>query len=101
MDQMPRQVIYSLASRAGPLEKKESIIQNYHGQPKQELLQLIRSEFPLAEEDKRSLNLSAHAIAFLRRAKEHLKNSLCVPSESEKETLRTLLRQLQALVEKL
>src|SRR3989344_4313281 len=69
MDQMPRRVIYSLASRAGSLDKKEHIVKTYKGQPKQELLHLIRLEFPLAEEDKRLPNLASHAIGFLKRAK--------------------------------
>ena len=101
IDQMPRQVIYSLASRVGSLEKKETIVKNYNGQPKQELLNLIRLEFPLAEEDKRLPNLAAHAVSFLKRARESLKNPLCVPSSNEKQSLHNLVSQLHALIEKL
>ena len=100
IDQMPRQVIYSLASRSGSFEKKEEIVKNYNGQPKQELLNLIRMEFPLSDEDKRLPNLAAHAISFLKRARETLKNPLCVPSAEEKRTLQHLSAQLQALIEK-
>lgn len=100
IDQMPRQVVYSLASRLGPLEKKETIIKNYCGQPKQELLQLIRVEFPLAEDDKRLPNLASHAISFLKRARETLKNPLCSPLLEEKKQLQNLLSQLKALIEK-
>jgi hypothetical protein len=100
IDQMPRQAVYSLASRQGSMEKKEAIVRNYNGQAKQELLQLIRIEFPLAEEDKRHPNFAAHAIAFLKRAREMVKNSLCVPSEEEKKQLKTLLTQVSALLEK-
>ncbi len=45
---MPRQAVYSLASRDGDQEQKELIIQNYNGEPKQELLKLIRDTFPLS-----------------------------------------------------
>ncbi len=100
IDQMPRQAVYSLASRQGSMEKKEAIIRNYNGQAKQELLQLIRIEFPLAEEDKRHPNYAAHAISFLKRAREMMKNSLCVPSEEEKKQLKTLLTQVTTLLEK-
>jgi len=100
IDQMPRQAVYSLASRQGSIEKKEAIVRNYNGQAKQELLQLIRIEFPLAEEDKRHPNYAAHAIAFLKRAREMMKNSLCVPSEEEKKQLKTLLTQVTTLLEK-
>jgi hypothetical protein len=100
IDQMPRQAVYSLASRQGDQEKKEAIVRNYNGQPKQELLQLIRLQFPLAEEDKRHPNYAAHAFAFLKRAREMMKHSLCVPSEEEKRQLRNILTQLNALLEK-
>ena len=100
LDQMPRQAVYSLASRQGTVEKKEAIVRNYNGQAKQELLQLIRIEFPLAEDDKRHPNFAEHAIAFLRRAKDMVKNPLCVPSEGEKKMLQTLLTQVTALLEK-
>ncbi len=100
IDQMPRQAVYSLASRQGPLEKKEIIVRNYNGQAKQELLKLIRLEFPLAEDDKRHPNFASHAITFLKRAREMMKNSLCVPSEEEKKQLTNILAQLSVLVEK-
>jgi len=100
IDQMPRQAVYSLASRQGDLEKKEAIVRNYVGQAKQEILKLIRAEFPLAEDDKRHPNFAAHALAFLKRAREMVKNPLCVPSEDEKKQLKHLLAQLSVLVEK-
>ncbi|HEY4255215.1 MAG TPA: CT583 family protein [Chlamydiales bacterium] len=100
IDQMPRQAVYSLASRQGAMEKKEAIVRNYNGQAKQELLQLIRIEFPLPEDDKRHPNFAAHAIVFLKRAREMIKNPLCVPSEEEKKQLQTLLAQVSTLVEK-
>jgi hypothetical protein len=100
IDQMPRQAIYTLASRSGSLERKEAIVKSYRGQPKQELLKLIRFEFPLGEDDKRLSNLAGHAINFLKRTRETLKNPLCALKEEEKKQLRTLLSQLQLLIEK-
>ncbi len=100
LDQMPRQVVYSLASRAGAYEKKEQIVRNYTGQPKQELLHLIRLEFPLAEDDKRLPHFSAHAVQFLKKAREMLKNPLCFVSDEEKKQLRHLVAQLQVLIDK-
>jgi len=95
LDQMPRQAIYSLASRAGPLNKKEEIVQNYEGQPKQELLKLIRLEFPLPDDDKRLPHFSSHAISFLKKARDMLKNPHCLPKEDEKKQMKNLLAQLQ------
>jgi len=100
IDQMPRQAVYTLAARQGSTERKEEIVRNYNGQAKQELLKLIRLEFPLAEDDKRHPNYASHAIAFLKRAREMVKNPLCVPSEDERKTLKNLLTQLSTLVEK-
>ncbi len=99
IDQMPRQAVYSLASRNGSLARKEAIVKNYCGQPKQELLNLIRLEFPLAEDDKRLPNLASYAILFLKRTRETLKNNLCVPSSEEKRQIQNLLLQLQGLLD--
>ena len=98
IDQMPRQVVYSLASRAGNQERKETIVKNYNGQSKQELLKIIRIEFPLPEDDKRLPHLSTHAIQFIKKAKEILKNPLCSPSKEEKYQLRGLLEQIKTLI---
>jgi hypothetical protein len=100
IDQMPRQAIYSLASRSGPIERKEAIVRSYCGQAKQELLKLIRIEFPLAEDDKRLPSLPNHAINFLKRARETLKNPLCKMQVEEKEKIRNLLAQLQQIIDK-
>ena len=100
IDQMPRQAIYSLASRTGDIVKKTEIVSNYQGQTKQELLNLIRLEFPLDELDKRLPNMAEHAIVFLKKAKEMLRKQICVPSSAEKQLLQELLTQLQELVQK-
>lgn len=100
IDQMPRQVIYTLASRTGDASKKEEIVKNYNGQTKQELLNLIRLEFPLNEFDKRLPNMAAHAITCLKKAREMLKKNLCVPSEAEKKTMHELMAQLHHLIQK-
>lgn len=98
LDQMPRQAVYSLASRAGSYDKKESIVKNYTGQPKDELLKLIRIEFPLQEDDKRLPHYTANAISFLKRAREMLKNPNCQPRDDERRQIQNLLSQLQSLI---
>jgi len=98
LDQMPRQAVYSLASRAGAFDKKESIVKNYTGQAKDELLKLIRHEFPLPEDDKRLPHFTSNAIAFLKRAREMLKNPNCHPREDEKKQIQNLISQLQSLI---
>lgn len=100
IDQMPRQAVYSLASRSGEISRKEEIVKNYAGETKQELLTLIRTEFPLEETDKRLPNFAAHAITLLKRAREMLKKPICVPSSAEKKTLQDLVGQLGELIRK-
>ncbi|HLB52419.1 MAG TPA: CT583 family protein [Chlamydiales bacterium] len=100
IDQMPRQAIYTLASRQGASEKKEAVVRDYSGQSKKELLRLIRQQFPLAEDDQRTANLSSHVIQFLKRANETLKNRYCRPSYSEKEEIEQLLAEIRKIVKK-
>lgn len=100
IDQMPRQVIYTLASREGECEKKQQIIENFSGQTKQELLKMIRDVFPLKDQDKRQINFSEHAIAFLKKTKEMLRKNLCTPTDNEKAQLQALTQQIADLINK-
>lgn len=99
IDQMPRQAVYSLASRSGTIEQKQEIVSNYAGQPKQELLKLIRQIFPLDDNDKRLPDFGSHGIAFLKRAREMFKQSQCRLTGADKEKIQLLLEQIRVLVE--
>ncbi len=99
LDQMPRQAVYSLASRVGAFEKKEEIVKNYTGQPKDELLRLIRLEFPLAEDDKRLPHFTHNAILHLKKVRDLIKNRNCNPKEDEKRQIRSLLSQIESLLD--
>ena len=100
IDQMPRQVIYTLASRSGPLERKEALVRSYKGQAKQELLSLIRQEFPLSEDDKRTPNFASHTLSFLKRALATVKNPLCSISPSDQKQMDALIEQIQTYIHK-
>ena len=97
LDEMPRQAVYILASRSGPLEKKQEIISNYQGQPKQELLTLIRDSFPLARNDKRRQNLADFAITSLARLQESLKHPSFTPTLKQKKAIKDLLKSIEQL----
>jgi hypothetical protein len=99
LDEMPRQAVYSLASRNGDQQQKQSIIQNYRGEPKQELLKLIREAFPLAESDRRAQNLADSAISSLHRLQSQLKTRSFSPSSKQKAELLLVLQELKALIE--
>lgn len=53
LELMPRQAIYTLASRNGKLDEKIEILQTYQGESKQQMLEKIRLRFPLNKEDRR------------------------------------------------
>lgn len=95
IESMPRQAVYTLASREGNLSKKQSIVEKYSGQTKQELISLIREAFPLAIEDKRQQNLGNQAIQGLKRLSDLLnKRQLSLTSE-QKEILKDLLQAVE------
>lgn len=92
IDEMPRQAVYSLASRSGPMEKKEEIILKYQGETKQELLSLIRETFPLSNDDRRNQDSSRFAILQLSRLHLHLKTRKFNPSLEQKKEIQKLLK---------
>ena len=98
MDQMPRQAIYTLASRTGEMERKQEIVTNYAGQPKQELLKMIRQMFPLADDDKRLPNFSSHGLTFLKRAREMFKQPQCRLTTTDKTRALELVEQIRTLI---
>lgn len=99
LDAMPRQATYSLASRNASLEQKQEIIQNYNGQPKQEILEIIRSAFPLAEKDKRAHIPAEKAITNLRRVQRDLSSSSFHATDAQKKILLALLGSMREVLE--
>ncbi len=99
LDNMPRQAVYSLASREGSLDQKKEIIAGYQGQPKQELLNLIRQTFPLADSDKRAQNLGDFAINSLKRLHLQLSTAPFNPSSTQKKQINEWLKALKTLME--
>jgi hypothetical protein len=98
LDEMPRQVVYALASRAGPLDKKEEIVKNFQGETKQELLSLIRKEFPLAQTDKRAQDLAEVSITALKRLQKVFKDISFQPTNKQKDILLEHLKTLRLLI---
>jgi len=90
-DEIPRQALYTLASRDAPLEQKQEIIAQYQGQTKQELLSLIRNAFPLAENDKRAQDNVAAALALLQRLYQTMTASPFSASKEQKKALLKLI----------
>lgn len=99
LDEMPKQALYTLASRDGTQELKEEIIKNYNGETKQELLELIRKTFPLASSDKRAQDFAAHTITVLGRLHHFLSENRFAPSSKQKKAIKSLLKQISALTD--
>lgn len=95
---MPRQAIYTLASREGPIEKKKEVVEKYSGETKSELLALIRDLFPLAQDDKRKQNMGESAILALKRLRSLLDNKRLSLTKSQKQTINDLLDEVRRLV---
>lgn len=100
LDNMPRQAVYTLASRSGTLENKIDIINSYQGQPKNVILSLIRKAFPLPKDDKRLPNLAEQAIVALRRLKGVMQEELFKPDAEQKNEIYALIIQMHSLIDK-
>lgn len=98
VDEMPRQAIYSLSSRSVPQEKKVEFVKEYKGESKTELLEKLRTSFPLAKQDKRNPNKTKGVLDLLNRAKKLMKQDRFIPSQNEKAELKAIVKEINALL---
>jgi hypothetical protein len=96
IEAMPRQAVYTLATREGTLEKKQEIVEKYNGETKVQLLQMIRESFPLAPQDRRRKNIADSTILGLTRLSLALKNTQFSATKQQCETILQLLETLRA-----
>lgn len=99
IESMPRQAIYTLASREGSLEKKEEIVRNYQGETKQQLISHIRSLFPLEDSDRRREKIGEGAISALKRLILVFEQPKARLTSKQKKTLLEQAKFFQSLVE--
>lgn len=98
IESMPRQAIYTLATREGDLESKIEIISQFQGETKAELLLKIRNLFPLKEKDQRRENRGNQAILQLEKVYALLSHKRTKLSPHQKETLKELLEVLNSIL---
>jgi uncharacterized protein (DUF433 family) len=98
METMPRQAIYTLASREGAFEKKQEIVKNYSGETKEQLLTLIRTAFPLPEKDQRAENIGFTTIKELKKLLSHYERPYRPLSERQRKEIVSLLKELEKKV---
>lgn len=94
VDMMPRQAIYSLATRACDAREKTKIVESYKGESKQELLALIRERFPLAEKDKRAPNRYRGVLSSITQLKSQIAHPSFRPSPRQRKELKAALLEL-------
>lgn len=99
IDIMPRQAIYTLAARQGDWEEKERIVEEYNGETKQVLLNLIRERFPLASDDKRRQNIAETIQNSLEKLCASLRHRKLSLTKSQRQNIRNLIQELEAMVE--
>jgi hypothetical protein len=95
---MPRQAVYVLASRDGSLEKKQAIVENYHGETKQEVLTLIREVFPLDRKDKRAAKVGKGVIQVLHKVYSLIDQNSQTLEPVQKKEIQALLNKIQRLL---
>jgi hypothetical protein len=94
LDAMPRQAVYTLASRDAPFEQKEEILKNYNGETKNEVLTLIRKTFPLDDRDGRKEDLGEQALIALKKLEDLFSQKRFRPTEEQKLEIQKLLSTL-------
>lgn len=99
IENMPRQAVYTLASREGEFEKKVQFVEGYSGQTKAELLVMIRETFPLDSKDKRRENIGIVAIHGLEKVCRTLQRKEARLTKLQKQAITTLIEQIQGLVQ--
>lgn len=98
IEKMPRQAIYTLASRDGPFERKLELVENYKGETKHELLSAIRDLFPLDEDDKRRHNPADVTINALKKLSSTLSKRRVELSRTQKAEIEELLSSIHELI---
>ena len=80
------------------MEKKQAIVENYSGETKDEMLDLIRQTFPLQDRDKRQRKVGYHIIQGLQRLYDQLNQAPHQLNPSQKKQARLLLKHIEQLI---
>lgn len=99
VEAMPKQAVYTLASREGSWDEKKQIVKGFDGETKHELLSMIRQRFPLSGSDRRKGNIVESVIASLERVGATLRNNRVVMSKAQKKMIRDLLSTIEESIQ--
>lgn len=98
LEAMPRQAVYTLASREGPLTLKQKIVESYNGETKAAVLETIREFFPLDAKDKRGANRAEILIQTLLKVKSGLDRKRLPLTKSQKQNIYAILDEIREIV---
>ncbi len=99
IETMPRQAVYTLASRDGDLKEKHEIVQQYQGQSKDELLKMIRERFPLSDQDQRRRKQGELALHLLKRVLNLLSEKKARVTKRQKTQIQDYIEAINEYVE--
>ncbi|MGE3953977.1 MAG: CT583 family protein [Parachlamydiales bacterium] len=98
IEKMPRQAIYTLATRKGTLEEKQEFLEKNAGLTKEELLGRIRETFPLHDTDKRKADIGEQTINLFKRVYRTIKADPYSLSFAQKNEIRSMLSEFHKLL---
>lgn len=99
IESMPRQAIYTLASREGSLELKRKMVEEYQGETKTEMLAAIRELFPLKLNDRRKENIGENTAKTLKKLISTVRSRNTTLLKSQKRVIFELIDELYTLVD--
>lgn len=91
---IPRQAIYTLASRKGSLRQKEQIVEQFQGESKELLIKKIQKTFPLDQSDKRKKNVYTFIYGQLSKIYEEISEKNTSFSMQERKNLELLSQKI-------
>lgn len=98
VETLPRQAIYTLASRDVPLSMKEKAIKTFANKTKQEILKCIRELFPIPAQDKRNVDTYLNICNSLQKVYPLLRNTKL--TKEQKTNLKRIFDTLYPLLER-
>ena len=93
-EELPRQAIYSLATRKGTLQEKQKFLFSSVGKTKQVILEEIRERIPLKMNDKRGENLFSKLFLSLSTVEKEILQKKKLLSEKERALLSEKAKKL-------
>ncbi len=98
LEEMPRQAVYTLASRNAPIERKQEIVEAYKGETKAVLLDVIRRQFPLEKKDQRREDIGEKILQGLHKVVMMLQSHGVELTEEQRASFAMLLKDLKGFV---